>query len=116
MPKKKKPTPPHAVIATETGLEAAINRYVDLSLTLLRRKAKQERALADLKAEHTKENFDEENELLGLESGIQLFCTGHRATLFPDESKAKSRDFGNAIVGFRLNPHAVSKIVDKDTF
>ncbi len=115
MPKKKKAAL-HTVIATEQGLEAAINRYVELSLTLLRRKAKQERALADLKAAHAAENSAEEGEVLSLETGVQLFCETHRALLLPDEDKSKSRDFGNAVIGFRLNPTKVDKIVSKDTW
>jgi phage host-nuclease inhibitor protein Gam len=113
---KKKPATPHAVIVTEQGLEAAGNRYVDLALTLLRRKAKQERDIADLKAAHAAANKDEESELLGLEAGVQLFCETHRRMVLPDEDKKKSRDFGSFIVGFRTNPPSVAKIVSKDTW
>jgi phage host-nuclease inhibitor protein Gam len=116
MSKKKKTPTPHTVIATQQGLEAALNRYIEISLTLLRRKAKQEKALADLKAEHAVANTDEEREILGLESGIQLYCESHRAELLPDETKAKSRDFGNVVVGFRLNPHKVEKLLSRDTW
>lgn len=116
MSKKTKQTKPHAVIATVLGLEAAINRYVEQSLALLRRRAKQERELAALKADHDKANRDDEDEVLGLESGIQLFCMTHRAELFPDEAKAKSREFGNATIGFRMNPWALEKVVPKDTW
>lgn len=116
MSKKKKATPPHAVIATEQGLEAAVHRYVDVSLTLVRRKAKQEKELAEMKAAHAAANRAEEDEVLALEAGVQLFCETHRALLLPDETKSKSRDFGTATVGFRLNPHKVDKIVSKDTW
>lgn len=110
--KKKKATIPHAVIATEQGLEAAINKYVETSLSLLRRKAKQAQALAALQAEHAAANREEENEVLGLESGILLFCTTHRTELFPGEKK--SRDFGSASVGFRLNPESLAMVLDGD--
>jgi len=116
MSKKKKEIKPHVVIATELGLEAAINRYVDLSLSLLRRKAKQERELAELKAKHADANREEGEEALSLESGIQLFCETHRKLILPDEEKKKSREYGNAVVGFRTNPPSVAKIVEKDTW
>lgn len=114
--KKKKATAPHAVIVSETALEAAINQYVDSSLALLRRKAKQEKELAALKAEHDLANKADELQILSLEAGIQLFCMTQRTALFPDETKAKSKEVGNATVGFRTNPHAVSLIVKKDTW
>jgi len=114
--KKKKEIKPHVVIATELGLEAAINRYVEVSLSLLRRKAKQAKAVAELAAAHAMVNREEEDEALSLESGVALFCITHRALIVPDETKAKSRDFGNATVGFRLNPAALDKVVAKDTW
>lgn len=116
MSKKKQTPAPHVAIATEAGLEAAINKYVDTSLTLLRRKAKQEKELAELKAKHAKANEDDETDVLSLETGIHLFCTTHRTLLFPDEAVAKSRTFGNATVGFRLNPEALDLILPKDTW
>jgi phage host-nuclease inhibitor protein Gam len=115
MAKKKKATI-HTVIATEAGLEAAINSYVDTSLKLLKRKAKQEKEIAALKVSHDQENKADEDEVLSLEAGIQLYCTTHRTVLFPDEEKKKSREYGNATIGFRLNPHAVSKLISKDTW
>lgn len=116
MKKKKKNPQPHAVIATEQGLEAAINRYVEVSLALLRRKAKQQKELAGLTALHTNDNAGDENEILSLESGIQLFCETHRAQLLGEKEERKSRDFGNAVVGFRTNPPSVAKIVARDTW
>lgn len=116
MKKTKKNATPHAVIATEQGLEAAVHRYVDVSLSLLRRKAKQARVLAALQAEHAAANASEESEVLGLESGIQLFAETHRALVLPDETKLKSRDFGSAVIGFRLNPPSVGKVLPKDTW
>ena len=113
---KKKPTAPHALISSEPGLIAAINRYVEARLDLTRRQARQEKRLAALKAEFARENAPFEVEALSLETGIQLYCTTHRTELFPDESQAKSRTYGNATVGFRLNPHSVSKVVGKDTW
>ncbi len=114
--KTKKKNTPHAVIATEQGLEAAVHRYVDASLSLLKRKTKQARELARMQAAHAQENTGEEAEVLGLESGIQLFCETHRALLLPDETKLKSRDFGSAVVGFRTDPHSVAKVLAKDTW
>ena len=113
---KRKPTAPHALISSELGLESAINRYVDAALALLRRQAKQAKALAALKAAHDDENRALETEVLSLETGIQLFVTTHRTALFPDEAKAKSRELGNATIGFRLNPTKVDKLLPKDTF
>lgn len=114
--KKKKQTAPHALISSELGLESAINRYVEASLALLRKQTKQAREIAALKAEHDEENRALETEIVSLETGVQLFCTMQRAVLFPDEEKAKSRTFGNATVGFRLNPWKVDKRLAKDTF
>ncbi len=117
MPKKtKKPTAPHILISSELGLEAAINSYVDAALALLRKKSKQAKALAKLVAEHDEENRDLETQVLSLETGIQLFCTTHRSVVLPDETKSKSREFGNATVGFRFNPFAVSKLLSNDTW
>lgn len=114
--KNKKATTPHILITSDTGLEAAINQYVETQLALLRRKAKQERVIAELAAAHAAENSANETDIVSLETAITLYCTTHRAELFPDESKAKSREFGNATVGFRLHPEALALIVPKDTW
>ena len=117
MSKKTKKNPaPHILITSDTGLEAAINQYVETQLSLLRRRAKQERAIAELSAAHAAENAADEGDIVSLETGITLYCTTHRAELFPDETKAKSREFGNATVGFRLHPEALALIVPKDTW
>lgn len=113
---KKKPAAPHALITSPLGLESAINLHVESSLSLLRRRAKQAKALAEMKAGHAEENRELESKVVGLETGIQLYCTTHRAELFPDEEKAKSRTIGNATVGFRLNPFKVDKLLANDTF
>jgi phage host-nuclease inhibitor protein Gam len=114
--KKKKPTAPHLLISSEEGLVSALNLYVDSRISLLRKKTKQAKELAEMKSLHAEGTRGLDAEILGLETGIQLFCETHRKVLLPDEEKAKSRDFGNAVVGFRLNPHAVEKLVDKDTW
>jgi hypothetical protein len=116
MKKNKKQTAPHIVITSELGLEAAINKYVETSLTLLRRQAKQEREIATLSARHAKDNREDLEDVLALETGIQLFATTNRALLYPDESVAKSKAVGNATIGFRLSPEALEKIVPKDTW
>jgi phage host-nuclease inhibitor protein Gam len=116
MAKKKKPTAPHLLISSEEGLVSALNLYVDSRISLLRKKTKQAKELADLKAAHADATKALDTEIIGLETGIQLFCETHRATLLPDEEKSKSRDFGNAVVGFRLNPYAVEKRLTNDTW
>jgi hypothetical protein len=116
MSKKKKNTTPHVLITSELGLEAAINKYVETSLALLRRKAKQQKELAELTAKHASDNREDEEAVLSLETGIQLFATTNRALLFPDETRAKSKAIGNATIGFRLSPEALDKVVPKDTW
>ena len=114
--KKKKNAAPHIVITSELGLEAAINQYVDTSLTLLRRKAKQEKEIAALTALHTEANREDEQAVLSLETGICLFATTNRTLLFPNEAESKSKTLGNATIGFRLSPEALDKIVKADTW
>ncbi len=50
-----------------------------------------------------------------VESSLQLFVTNNRATLFPEGGK-KSKEYANAVIGFRDTPFAVRALVkgDKD--
>lgn len=116
MAKKKKPTAPHLLISSEEGLVSAINVYVDSRISLLRKKTKQAKELSELKAAHVAATKTLDAEILSLETGIQLFCETHRKVLLPDEEKAKSRDFGNAVVGFRITPFSVEKLLSEDTW
>lgn len=70
---KKKHTPLVALIATPQGLEAAINRYVTASLHLKERQAAHEKQISELKADFGKESQPLGDEILSLETGIQLY-------------------------------------------
>lgn len=105
-------TTPHAIITTEPALAAAIHRHVALSLSLMSRKARQQRELAKLQAAHAEANRAEEEEMLTLFAGIRQYCQAHRADLLPDEAKRKCRDFGSAVIGFRTHPPAVGRLPD----
>lgn len=111
MKQKKKSI--HLVLATEEALIGAINRHAELALVLKEEDAAHEAALAALKTEHTEATQARRDELAGLETSIQLYAVTHRATLFPEP--AKSREFPNGTIGFRLSPPSVATIVPKET-
>jgi phage host-nuclease inhibitor protein Gam len=111
--KKKKTVTPHLVLATEEALIGAINRHAELALVLKEEDAAHETKVAALNTEHTDATQERRDELARLESSIHLYATTNRETLFPGEKKSK--EYPNAIIGFRLGNHSVGTIIPKET-
>ncbi len=91
----------------------ALNRYVELRLSLVQAEANHQARVAELNS-----GFDylvqaSRDELASLETSLQLFAEGRKEELFKEP---KSREYANATLGFRLSPPAVGKRVSKDTF
>jgi phage host-nuclease inhibitor protein Gam len=114
MPKKRKFAAAAIVLTSEDAMVGTLNRYIELSLKLARRKAKLDERIAALKTDFDSDNQGDREELAVLESSVQLFAVNHRGELFPEEKK--SRDYANATIGFRNNPPSVGKLIPKDTF
>jgi phage host-nuclease inhibitor protein Gam len=111
MPKKLKSKNTVAVvISSEEAMIAMLNRYCELSLHLEAAKAAHEAMIAGLNTRHDEEQQSDRDELAMLESSIQLFAVNHRAALFPD-AKKKSKEFTNAVLGFRDDPPAVAALI-----
>ncbi len=113
--KKPKTKQPYLTLATEEALVGAINRHAELALVLKEEDAANEAKVAALNTEHTEATQERRDELGRLESSIHLFCTTNRKALFPDESKSKSKEYPNAIIGFRLGNHSVGTIIPKES-
>lgn len=115
--KKKKPARPFAVIHTEDELASAINRHVELSLSLEQRKAALDAVIARLNADFDEDTKELVLEIGALEASAQLFAETHRE-LFPEAAAdgPRSRTYRNATIGFRWNPVKVEKRVGRDTF
>lgn len=89
----------------------ALNHYITTRLDVERRTAKHERDIAERNAEFDAEIQEAREELAALETTLQLFAESHREALF---STPKSREYTNAILGFRTTPHAVVRVVEKE--
>jgi phage host-nuclease inhibitor protein Gam len=114
MAKKKKSPALTVLISSKEGLESALNRYVTASLDMAQQRAAHELEVAALESSFGEKTKPLGDEILSLETGIQLYCITHREELFTADRK--SLEYANATIGFRLCPHAVDKIVSKDTF
>lgn len=110
--KLKKPVVHVKPIETVEGLTVAVNRYVELSTDLARRKAKAERAIAAINSAFEAENAERMAEVDALAAAAHIYCDAHQDIL----DRGRSREMANAIVGFRTNPPKVEKIASKDTF
>jgi phage host-nuclease inhibitor protein Gam len=113
--KKKKFEAIALVLSSEEAMLGALNRYIELSLKLARKKAKLDAEIARLNTEFDNEHQESREEIASLESGIQLYAVNYRADLFPD-GKKKSREFPNATIGFRDTPPSVGKVITRDTW
>lgn len=111
--KAKKPAFIIPVIATEEGLAASANRFIEVDLELKHLTTEHEQKIAALNTEFdkaTEELVAERDRLIG---SCHLFCENNRQ-MFPEDKR--SRDYRNARVGFRHHPVKVDKIAAKDTF
>lgn len=116
MAKTKKDAPRLALLlSSEEAMIGALNRLLTTRLDLAARRAAHEQKIAQLNAdfEADPDIVALADQLAGLETSVQLYCINNRAELFPGEKK--SRDFTNAVVGFRDNPHAVGKVLKGDS-
>lgn len=109
--KKKKATRPHLLLASEEAMLGALNRYCTLRLDVERRTAKHERDIAKLNTEFDESIQSDREELAGLETSLQLFAQNHREKLF---NEPKSRSYPNAVLGFRISPPSVGRVVEKE--
>ncbi len=99
-------------IETPEGLTVTVNRYVELSTELARRRAKKDKAIAAINAEFEAENAELMAEEDALVSTAHVFCSHNPDVL----NRGRSLDLANAVVGFRTNPPKVEKVASKDTF
>jgi phage host-nuclease inhibitor protein Gam len=113
MPRKKTAKTPHLVLATEEAAIGALNRHVELALSLKAEDAAHAEQIAALNTVHTEQTQALREELARIETSLQLFCDTHRDTFFPADKK--SREFPNATIGFYLHPHAVGTIIAKES-
>ncbi len=99
-------------IETPEGLTVTVNRFVELSTELARRRAKADQAIAEINAEFEAANAERMAEVEALASAAHIYCEANPAVL----DRGRSREMANAIVGFRTNPPKVDKVASKDTF
>lgn len=113
MPRKKTAKTPHILLATEVAMIGALNRHAEITLRLKSEDAAHEEQIAGLNTLHAESTQTLRDELATLEGSIQLYCVNNRAQLFPNEKKSK--DYDNATIGFRLNPHSVGTVISKES-
>jgi phage host-nuclease inhibitor protein Gam len=111
MTKKEKSTPP--IIVSREAMESVVADVVRLKLERAGRQAIMEGQIASLTKKHEPGILELDKEIERKEAGVYLFCTAHRATLFP---KVKSIETLLATVGFELTPHSVEKRRKGDTW
>lgn len=110
--KSKKPVVVVPAVSSIDGLNVAVNRYVEISTDLARRRAKVDLECARLLAEFEADNAERMATADALVAAAHVYCATHPDAL----DKGKSREFANAVVGFRTNPPKVEKRLTKDTF
>lgn len=110
MPRKKTL---HLVYTSEAAMIGGLNRHAELTLRLKTEDAAHAEQIAALNTVHTEQTQAMRDELAQLETSIHLYCLTHRAALFPEDKKSK--EFPNAILGFRLNPPSVATVVPKES-
>ena len=113
MIRKKRTTAIHLVLSTEEAMVGALNRHAELALVLKEEDAAHEVKVAALNTGHTEATQQRREELGQLETSIHLYATVHRAELFPDDKKSK--EYANAVIGFRLNPPSVETLLPKES-
>lgn len=111
--KPKKPAITLPAIETVDGLRICVNALVERSTRLERKKAALALKIAQLHTEFDQENAENIAHIEALTAAAHLYCDTHR-DIFPEDRKSK--EFGNAVIGFRKNPPKVDKVVNKDTF
>jgi phage host-nuclease inhibitor protein Gam len=112
--KKKKTLNPAVVYTSEAGLRGGLNELVTLKLEVVKADASTSLAVTKLNEITAEANKPKLERIAVLESSIALYCTNHRAELFPNDDP-KSKTYENATVGFRFGTHSVGLLIEKDT-
>jgi hypothetical protein len=98
------------VIATEEVFHGMVNRYCQALAAITTANAQHDEEIACLNVAHDEAMQEQRDELSMLESSLHLYASCNRLTLFPEAGK-KSREYANATVGFRDNPHSVAPMI-----
>lgn len=111
-PRKKKILA--VMLSSQDAMVGALNRYIELSLALVKRQAAHEEEIAKLRTDFDASVQSQREEMASLEASIHLYAANRRDTLFG--TTKKSIEFSNAVIGFKQNPPSVGKVLAKDTW
>lgn len=104
--KKIKTPKSHLLLNSEEAMVGALNCYIELRLKVEKRTARHEQRVAVLNTEFDADTQEDRETLASLETSLQLFAENMRAALF---ATPKSREYANAVIGFRTSPPAVER-------